>query len=105
MHLFASPSVDKVVTVRESLETCVDFLIACLQHGLSRLMLNRVAQCVALGKWMRSPKCFSSCSMRFRNVYFISVAVPKLAPPEPPNRGGAAQKGGPVNSQYVVLFN
>ena len=33
-------------------------------------------------------------------------AVPKLAPPEPINRGGGggAQKGGPVNSQYVVLF-
>ena len=32
------------------------------------------------------------------------LAVPKLAPPEPPNPGGLAQKGGPVNSQYVVLF-
>ena len=30
--------------------------------------------------------------------------VPKLAPPKPPNRRGAAQKEGPVNSQYVVLF-
>ena len=27
----------------------------------------------------------------------------EIAPPEPPNRGGP-QKGGPVNSQYVVLF-
>ena len=31
--------------------------------------------------------------------------VPKLAPSEPPNRGGVHKKGGPVNSQYVVLFN
>ena len=31
-------------------------------------------------------------------------SVPKLAPPEPLNRGGPAQKGDPVNSQYVVLF-
>ena len=29
--------------------------------------------------------------------------VPKLVPPEPPNRGGGT-KMGPVNSQYVVLF-
>ena len=32
-------------------------------------------------------------------------AMPKLAPPEPPNRGGPHKKGGPVNSQWVVLFN
>ena len=25
------------------------------------------------GKWMRPPKCFSFSSIRFRNVYFISV--------------------------------
>ena len=73
LFFFASPSVDKVVTVRESLKIWVDFLIACVQHGLRRLMLNRVVQCVALGKWMRPPKCFSICSIRFRNVYFISV--------------------------------
>ena len=37
----------------------------------------------------------------------ILKAVPKLAPPEPPNRGGGGphKKEGPVNSQYVVLFN
>ena len=44
-----------------------------------------------------------------RDVSGINVAlpsVPKLAPPEPPNRvGGAQKKGGFVNSQYVVLFN
>ena len=34
----------------------------------------------------------------------LLAPVQKLAPPEPPNRGGLAQKGGPVNSQYVVLF-
>ena len=39
-----------------------------------------------------------------RLVGVVVRAVPKLAPPEPPNRGGPAQKGGPVNSQYVVLF-
>ena len=38
-------------------------------------------------------------------TYIVYIrAVPKLAPPEPPNRRGLAQKGGPVNSHYVVLF-
>ena len=45
-------------------------------------------------------------SRRFVNKFskIIKDPVPKLAPPEPPTGGGLAQKGGPVNSQYVVLF-
>ena len=33
----------------------------------------------------------------------ISTSAETSAPRNP-NRGGLAQKGGPVNSQYVVLF-
>ena len=38
----------------------------------------------------------------FKATFWLQ-AVPKLASPEPPTEGDA-QKGGPVNSQYVVLF-
>ena len=39
----------------------------------------------------------------FSAAEFARKPLPKLAPPESPNRGGA-QKGAPVNSQYVVIF-
>ena len=46
-------------------------------------------------------KCYNC----LQGIVLCMKSVPKLAPPEPPNRGGGlAQKGGPVNSQYVVLF-
>ena len=47
------------------------------------------------GNPTRVPTCF---------YHRYVIPVSKLAPPEPPN-GGAAQKGGPVNSQYVVLLS
>ena len=42
----------------------------------------------------------SKDNLLIESVSNVLKAVPKLAPPEPPNRGGAHKKGGPV-----VLFN
>ena len=80
---FASPSVDKVVTIRESLKTWVDFLTACIQRGL----IN-VKQSCAMGSpseigYMSPLKYFSSCSIRFcrmfklciTSYYFISAGL------------------------------
>ena len=64
-----SPFVDKVVTVRESLKTWVDFLTACIQRGLSN-----IEQSCAIGSPseidapLRPPKYFSSCLIRFWDV-------------------------------------
>ena len=42
--------------------------------------------------------------MVYAKIFYGEIASPvQCRNPEPPNRGGA-QKGGPVNSQYVVLF-
>ena len=66
---FASPFVDKVVAVRESLKTWVGFLTACIQRGLSN-----IKQSCAMGSPseidapLRPPKYFSFFSIRLRDV-------------------------------------
>ena len=62
---FALLSIDKVVTVRESLETWVNFLATCVQRGLSN-----VEQSCA----MRSPSEMDAPSEMF---FFLFDTIPE----------------------------
>ena len=66
MFVCASPSVDKVVTVKESLKTWVDFLTACVQRGLGNVKQSN--SCA-----LRSPSEMDAPSEMF---FFLFDTIP-----------------------------